>query len=204
MSSTQAAAAAAAVEDSEEEADDYCDVFDAEEWQIRHLSVGEHAVEEQRTPEQRPATSSVSWRQWTPSFKLLQRFKEGLSTVRHMQAETGKLTQVPQMLRTHSLAQTPALHVRDSTSFLNRTLSQQQQQAHSLEHPARSAMQMGQQGPPDGFPNGWEAGHMKAVRISIPKDNHCLFNSIAYLCCDGVQVAVTESTCRFLIECLVR
>jgi hypothetical protein len=53
MSSTQAAAGAAAVEDSGEEADDYCDVFDAEEWQIRDLSVGEHAVEEQRMPEQR-------------------------------------------------------------------------------------------------------------------------------------------------------
>ena len=24
-----------------------------------------------------------------------------------------------------------------------------------------------------------------------------MFNSIAYLCCDGVQVAATESTCRF-------
>ncbi len=61
-----------------------------------------------------------------------------------------------------------------------------------------------QQGPPNGFPNGRGGGHLKAVRISIPKDNHCLFNSIAYLCCDGVQVAVTESTCRFLIECLLR
>jgi hypothetical protein len=73
MSSTQAAAAAAAVEDSGEEADDYCDVFDAEEWQIRDLSVGEHAVEEQRMPEHRrlerpsAATSNVSWKQWTPA-----------------------------------------------------------------------------------------------------------------------------------------
>jgi hypothetical protein len=80
------------------------------------------------------------------SFKLLQRFKEGLSPVRYMQAETEELTLVPQMPRTHNLAQTPALHVRDCTSFLSRTLSQQQQQAHSLEHPARSVMQMGQQG----------------------------------------------------------
>ena len=31
--------------------------------------------------------------------------------------------------------------------------------------------------------------HLEAVRIPIPKDNHCLFSSIAYLCCDGVQVA---------------
>jgi hypothetical protein len=44
---------AAAVEDSEEEADEHCDVFDAEEGRIRHLSAGEHAVEEQRTPVQR-------------------------------------------------------------------------------------------------------------------------------------------------------
>jgi hypothetical protein len=165
---------AAAVEDSEEEADEHCDVFDTEEWWIRHPSVEVHAVEEQRTPvgtplslsnedtalsqrtplqrrQERPsaATSSVSWKQWTPaqvasfvrgltsdfgkqanvyaetlfkedidgdvlsnlspgnlkelglslsdSSKLLQRFKEGLSTVRHMQAETEQLTKVPQM-----------------------------------------------------------------------------------------------------------
>jgi hypothetical protein len=174
-----------AVEDSEEEADEHCDIFDTEEGWIRHPSVGVHAVEEQRTPvgtplslsnqdtflsqptpvqrrHERPsaATSSVSWKQWTPaevanfvrgltsdfgekanvyaetlfkedidgdvlanlspgnlkelglslsdSFKLLQRFQEGLSTVRHMQAETEELTQVPQIM--HSPAQTPVLH----------------------------------------------------------------------------------------------
>jgi hypothetical protein len=175
---------AAAVEDSEEAADEHCDIFDTEEGWIRHPSVGVHAVEEQRTPvgtplslsnqdtflsqptpvqrrHERPsaATSSVSWKQWTPaevasfvrgltsdfgekanvyaetlfkedidgdvlanlspgnlkelglslsdSFKLLQRFQEGLSTVRHMQAETEELTQVPQIM--HSPAQTPVL-----------------------------------------------------------------------------------------------
>jgi hypothetical protein len=52
-------------------------------------------------------------------------------------------------------------------------------------------------GPPNGFPNSWEGGHLEAIRIPIPKDNNCLFTSIAYLCCDGVQVAVSESKCRF-------
>jgi len=36
---------------------------------------------------------------------------------------------------------------------------------------------------------------MLPVRIPIAKDNHCLFNSIAYLCCDGAQ---GESVARSL------
>jgi hypothetical protein len=207
MSSTQAAAAAAAVEDSEEEADDYCDVFDAEEWQIRHLSVGEHAVEEQRTPEQRPATSSVSWRQWTPAE--VANFVRGLTSDFGEKADVYAETMFKEDIDGDVLANFSPGNLKELGLSLGHGFKllhrfKEAQQEHTLEHPARSAMQMGQQGPPNGFPNGWEGGHLEAVRISIPKDNNCLFTSIAYLCCDGVQVAVTESTCRFVFECFVR
>ena len=37
--------------------------------------------------------------------------------------------------------------------------------------------------------------HLEAARIPIAKDNQCLFNSIAYLCCDAAQVTVTNVYC---------
>ena len=44
--------------------------------------------------------------------------------------------------------------------------------------------------------------HLEVVRIPIAKDNHCLFNSISYLCCDTAQVyiymCVCVCVCRFL------
>jgi len=32
--------------------------------------------------------------------------------------------------------------------------------------------------------------HLEVARIPIAKDNHCLFNSISYLCCDTAQVHI--------------
>jgi hypothetical protein len=198
---------AAAVEDSEEEADAYCDVFDAEEWQIQHLSVGEHAVEEQRTPEQRrqerpsAATSSVSWKQWTPAE--VANFVRGLTSDFGEKANVYAETLFKEDIDGDVLANFSQENLKElglslghSFKLLHR-FKETQQQAHTLEHPARSAIQMGQQGPPNGFPNSLERGHLEVVRIPIPKDNNCLFTSIAYLCCDGVQVAVTESKSRF-------
>ena len=96
------------------------------------------------------------------------------------------------------------LSLGDSFKLLHR-FKEAQQQVHKLEHPARSAMQMEQQGPPNGFPNGWEGGHLEAVRIPIPKDNNCLFTSIAYLCCDGVQdESVARSLRKKIADCILR
>jgi hypothetical protein len=194
----------AAVEDSEEEADEYCDVFDAEEWQIQHLSVGEHAVEEQRTPEQRRQerpSAAVSWKQWTPAE--VANFVRGLTSDFGEKANVYAETLFKEDIDGDVLANFSPENLKELGLSLGhnfkllRRFEEAQQQAHTLEHPARSAMQMGQQGPSNGFPSSWERGHLEAVRIPIPKDNNCLFTSIAYLCCDGVQVAVSESKCRF-------
>ena len=167
-----------------------------------------------RTPEQRrqerpsAATSSISWKQWTPAE--VANFVRGLTSdcgeKANVYAETLFKEDIDgDVLANFSPGNLKELGLSLGHGFkLLHRFKEAQQQVHKLEHPARSAMQMEQQGPPNGFPNGWEGGHLEAVRISIPKDNNCLFTSIAYLCCDGVQVAVTESTCRFVFECLVR
>jgi hypothetical protein len=167
------------------------DVLDTEEWQIRHLSVGEHAVEEQRTPKfanfVRGLTSDFGEKANVYAETL---FKEDIDGDELAVFSPGSLKEL-------------GLSLGDSFKLLHRF--KEAQQVHKLEHPARSAMQMEQQGPPNGFPNGWEGGHLEAVRIPIPKDNNCLFTSIAYLCCDGVQdESVARSLRKKIADCILR
>ena len=161
-------------------------------------------MEQRRQERPGAATSSISWKQWTPAE--VANFVRGLTSDFGEKANVYAETLFKKDIDGDVLANfSPGslkelgLSLGDSFKLLHR-FKEAQQHVHTLERPARSAMPMPrseQQRPPNGFPNGWEGGHLEAVRIPIPKDNNCLFTSIAYLCCDGVQVALTEFKCRF-------